>query len=257
MMAATERPNVLERLGSALNSSDLSPDESKPRPIDLIGAAGLAQVNADGSAHAKRETSAISPGTELGSVLVRLKYGGDRGLGNRAAILLAMWVGAQKAYSKWKLRPGTNYMLERFSRQALAEWLDPVCRECQGRQVLGMDKGEIKERKIRCIPCGASGRRFLRDDRGVLSLVKHPCPDCRTFGWTNRRKVVSTKPRTCYACSGTGVHRFSDAERALALCIDQNIYRKHWAKRFSWVGAQFDRIEGDEKNSLRTQLTSG
>jgi hypothetical protein len=71
------------------------------------------------------------------------------------------------------------------------------------------------------------------------------------------RKVITTKPRTCHACQGTGVDRVSDAERASALGIDQNAYRKHWARRFNWLGAAFDRIEGMEKNSLRVQLTSG
>jgi len=68
---------------------------------------------------------------------------------------------------------------------------------------------------------------------------------------------VTTKPRTCHGCQGTGVHRVSDAERASAMGVDQNAYRKHWAKRFAWMGAAFDRIEDTEKKSLRVQLTSG
>lgn len=257
MALAAERPDVLERLGSALNSSDLSPDGVRSMPVDLIGASGLAQINPEGRAHAEHETSQISPRTELGGVLVRLKAGGDRTLGNRAVYLLAAWVQAQKAYARWKIRPGRNDLLDRFARQALAEWLNPVCPNCLGRQVLGMDRGEIKERRVRCVPCKSSGRRFLRSPAGRLSAVQHQCPECHGMGLKTARKVVTTKPRTCNACHGTGTHRVSDAERALAMGVDQNVYRKHWAKRFSWMAGAFDRIEGTERNCLRVQLKSG
>ncbi len=257
MAATAERPSVLERFGSALNSSDLSPDESKSRPIDLIGAAGLAQVNPKGEEHEKMLVAKISPSTELGSVLIRMKVGGDRTLGNRAVFLLLAWVQAQKAFARWKVRPGRNDLIERFVRQALAEWLNPVCQECSGRQVLGMDRGEIKERRIKCIPCGGEGRRIVRLRNGQLSEKKRPCLECKGFGWRPVRKVVTTKPRTCYHCQGSGIHRVSDAERASAMALDQNVYRKHWVKRFAWMAEAFDRIEGAESKSLRVHLTSG
>jgi len=182
MAELAARPNILERLGSALNSSDLSPDGVRARPIDLIGAAGLAQINPTGAVHAERETATISPRTELASVLVRLKYAGDRGLGNRAVYLLAGWMQAQKAYAKWKIRPGRNELLERFARQALAEWLNPVCQACSGRQVLGMDRGQINERRVKCVPCRSTGRVFRRSVGGRLSDVTHQCEDCGGFG---------------------------------------------------------------------------
>jgi len=250
MSTVSERPNVLERLGSAINSGDLSPDGERPRPIDLIGANGMLQVNPSGEKHAVLERVSIDPRTEIGPVLVRLKYAGDRTLGNRAERLLMNWIRHQRAFAKWKLKPGGDGLLERFTRQGLAEWLFPVCQECHGREVLGMDRGEIKEKRISCSACKSAGRQRVGN-------VMRQCGGCAGFGWRTKRKVMTTKARMCDRCNGTGHHRVSDAERSIALGVDLHVYQKHWARRFSWLADAFDRIDGTEKNCLRVQLTSG
>src|SRR5690606_32152051 len=118
------------------------PREGRIGAVELLAAMAYTQLNPDAAEHAGLDQAAIDPRTELASVLVRMKYGGDRSLGNRAVRLLVQWIRHQKAYRRWKVRPDSN-ILERFAQQGLAEWLFPVCQECHGGELLGADKGEI------------------------------------------------------------------------------------------------------------------
>lgn len=249
-MMYSEKPGVLERLGSALNSSDLSPDGERSRPVDLIGALGMLQINPDAGAHAAVDVAHVDPRTELGSVLVRLKYAGDRTLGERAVHLLVMWIRHQKAYSKWKLRPGGDSLVQRFARQGLAEWLFPVCPHCSGRAMIGLERGEVRERRVRCGRC--KGRGSIAREK-----VRHVCPDCRGNRCVTMQHVSTKSPAQCLKCSGTGLRVAPDHERQLVLGLTDTVYRKHWLRRFQWLGAAFDRIDRLEKNCLQAQLKSG
>lgn len=253
-----EKPGVLERLGSALNSSDLtSSSEGKMGAVDLIAALAYTQTNPDAAEHAELEAAPIDPRTELASVLVRLKYAGDRVLGERAVHLLTHWVHHQKAYGKWKVRPG-SYLLQRFVRQCLAEWLYPVCPGCHGRTLLGADKGDVVEKRIRCTRCRGTGTVHLtRRREGHEATVRKDCLGCRGGGWKVHRRVRAEKTQQCNICNGTGRRRAPDGERAHVLGIEHKTYERHWLKRFDWLTAGLDRLDRLEQYCLQSQLRAG
>lgn len=251
MSVTAEKPGIVERLGSALQSTNLAPNAERDVPIDLIAALGMLQANIDGEAHGGRETTAIDPRAELGAVLLRIKYGGDNTLGERAVHLLVRWIRAQRTCGKWKLGRHGESMLERFARQGLAEWLYPVCPVCHGRQVLGIARGEVVERRVRCSPCRGDGAVARKQGQ-----VRFECTTCRGFGWIAKRRIVAEKPRTCTACSGSGSRvKGIEGERMRALGIPENAYVKFWERRFSWLAGAFDRIDDLEKRGLQIQMS--
>ena len=254
-MAAAERASILERVGSALNSSDLSPDAERSRPIDLIGALAMVQINASGIDHAEREACVVDPNTELGAVLVRLKYAGDHGLQDRALRLLVLWISHQKAYSRWKVKPGSHNLIDRFASQGLDEWLDDTCHACHGRRMLGIERDVLRERRIRCAGCKGQGRIGVRSKRKNVIVIQHDA--CMGRGWLTKSRLQQENPRPCSLCSGTGRRIASDAERARSLGLPIPVYAKHWPKRFSWLESAFDRLNTLEKNCLRASLTQG
>ncbi len=246
-----EKPGVLERLGVAMNSADLAPVEERIGAVELLGALAYTQTNPDATAHVELDAAVIDPRTELASVLVRLKYGGDRVLGERAVRLLVLWVHNQRAYRKWKLRAGDT-TLERFVRQGLAEWLYPVCQVCQGRGVLGMDKGAAVSKRVRCKRCDGTGEVRLKSTN-----VRRTCAPCHGMGGMTVWRQIRGKPRECYSCMGTGARRPNDAERARVLHVEQRVYQRHWLRRFDWLGSGLDRLDRLEQHCLQSQLRSG
>lgn len=253
----SERPDLRERLGAALNSSDLSPDDVRERPVDLIAALGYTQLNPNASEHAEVELSTVDPRTELGSLLMRLKYGGDRVLGGRALQLLVVWIQHQRAYRKWRIRfVGEKERLEKFARLVLAEWLFPVCQECHGREYQGLDVGAVKSRRVQCKRCQGSGEVKNARANGN-GHIRTACIGCRGFGNYTLERMVQGKPRQCSGCNGTGVHRGSDADRALELGVDVKVYERLWARRFSWLGGALDRLDHTEKRCLQAQMEHG
>jgi hypothetical protein len=268
----TQKPDILERLGSALNSSDLSPVEGRAGAVELIGALGFAQINSQALEHRALDAVAIDPGTELGAMLVRIKYGGDRALTERTVRLLLAWVRHQRAYRRWKLRAGGEGLLEKFVRMGFHAWLDPVCRVCSGRALLGLERGSVKSRRVRCKRCGGAGelrlwprkpKRSARTKeliaRGTLmpDTIARPCSACHGMGGVTLFRIVREKPGQCWSCNGTGLHRPSEAEHALALGIDVRVYERHWAKRFTWLAAALDRLDHTEKRCLQAQMEQG
>lgn len=258
MMLPAEKPGVLERLASALGSSDLSPNHEQIRAVDLITALAYTQTNPGAAEHGELEVAHIDPRTELAGVLVRLKYANDLALGTRALHLLVQWARHQKACRNWRLRAGADGLIERFVRQGLDEWLYPICAECQGRQMLGLDRGEIVERRQRCRRCAGQGFVFEipRKSRHRQAL-RRDCAACGGKGSRTFQRVRQSKPEQCNACRGTGQRRVTDAERAMVLGVDVQVYEKHWAKRFSWLAAGLDGIDKLEKNCLQSALSAG
>jgi hypothetical protein len=264
-----EKPGVLEKLGSALNSSDLSPVEGRTGAVELIGALGYTQINPDALEHGEHELGTIDPRTEVGALLVRIKYGGDRALTERAVRLLIAWVHHQRAYRKWKLRAGGEGLLEKFVRTGFAQWLDPVCRTCAGRQMIGLERGAVKSKRVRCARCGGAGALDLRPMQPKYTGRRHgeafvptkkirrPCSACHGMGAVTIHRTVREKPGQCHDCKGTGILIPSDAEQALALGVDVKVYERHWAKRFSWLGGALDRIDHTEKRCLQAQMEHG
>ncbi|WP_231401579.1 hypothetical protein [Cupriavidus sp. WS] len=58
----------------------------------------------------------------------------------------------------------------------------------------------------------------------------------------------------CIACGGTGRRRYPDAERAGALRLPVEVYRRNWARQFAAVLAMLDRFDGDTERRVRQQL---
>jgi hypothetical protein len=260
-----EKPNVLERLGSALNAKDLSPIEGRTGAVELIGALGFTQINPDGAAHGELDLSTIDARTELGALLVRIKYGDDRVLVERAIRLLLAWVRHQRAYRKWKLRAGGESLLEKFVRVGFSEWLDPVCGTCSGRQMLGLERGAVKSRRVRCSRCSGRGTldqlprnpKYSHAEGQRPRPIRRPCTACHGMGAVTVHRTVREKPGQCGDCKGTGIHTPSSADHAIALGIDVKVYDKHWARRFSWLGAALDRLDHTEKRCLQVQMEHG
>lgn len=254
MTLAAEKPGIVERLGSALQSTNLAPNDEREMPIDLIAALGMVQVNPDGAGHGERELVSIDPSAELGAVLLRLKFGGDNALGERAVLLLAKWIRSQRVYGRWKLHRSGDTTLERFARIALAEWLYPTCPHCHGRQVLGMERDNVHERRVRCSGCKGEGLRIERSANDVH--VQRQCHFCRGSGTRLVRTFITGKPRSCHACMGTGIRRRGvDAERVRALGVTPAAYEKFWVKRFAWLEASFDRLNDLDRRGLQIQLS--
>lgn len=255
-MAVAEKPGVLERLGSALNSSDLSPVPRGTTSVDLIAAMAYTQTNPDAAEHDELDLPKIDPRTELASMLVRMKYGGDRTLGARAALLLAHWVRHQKAFRKWKKPSAGDDMVERFVRQGLAEWLYPVCQECSGREMLGLDKGEVIEKRVQCTRCHGRRTVALRSEKSGTPITRD-CLGCGGKGWRVHRRPAQTKARECGACGGTGRNRVGDAERANSLGLELKTYQRIWPRRFAWLAAGLDKLDKLEQYCLQSQLKAG
>lgn len=257
-MSVAEKPGVLERLGGAMNTSDLSPREGQIGAVELLGALAYTQINPDAAKHSEVDAAVIDPRTRLASVLVRLKYGGDRVLGERAVLLLGHWVRHQKAFGRWKMRQGSDDLLTRFVRQGLAEWLYPVCEECAGRELVGMDKGEIVEKRVRCTRCRSSGVVHVSSQGKYLKTqVRQQCPSCGGSGWRTYRRVRQTKTRECHICLGTGRRRANDAERAHAMRMEHKVYQRHWLRRFDWLAAGLDRLDQLQRFCLQSQMKPG
>jgi len=261
-MSSTDRPDVLERVASALTSADLSPRAGVVSQVDLITAMAYAQMNPSAEERPVRAITELDPGeraeidprTRLGGLLLRLKLGADGSVAREAAMLLEHWVRHQRAFRRWKLRQGRGDLVQNFVRQCLDEWLFPTCTECHGRQLVGLDRGEIVERRVRCARCRGAGWLNEKTKRG---RVNKDCHACGGKGARTIAKVRQRKTEQCPRCKGTGQRIASSAERARALGLDVRVYERHWEKRFTWLAAGLDRLDLVEKRSLQSQLRAG
>jgi len=59
---------------------------------------------------------------------------------------------------------------------------------------------------------------------------------------------------TCHSCQGSGLHRHTDLERAQALQIPLEAYRKHWIRRFAIVQDIFNTEMRDTVINLKKLL---
>jgi len=262
-MSAAEKPGVLERLGTALNSSSLKTRADVVCAVDLVIAMAYTQTNASAVEHDELKAIEIDRRTELASLLVRLKYAGDNSVAERTAVKLEHWVIHQRAFRKWKIKPWQSRQLRCFVRTALDEWLFSVCAECHGLQLVGLERGKIVEKRIRCGRC--HGRGWLHEvprygDRSPTRLgvkVSMDCPICGGNGWRTHQRVQHRKTERCAKCKGTGLRIPGEIERAQALGIEVRVYERHWAKRFTWLAAALDRLDHTERRSLQSWLQSG
>ena len=252
-MSAVEqdrKPGLVERIGSAVNASNLSTAEGKDGAVDKLLALAYTQINPGGKVHGAREQGEIDPRAELGALLIRIKAGGQHREMDRAVAMLVHWVRKQAYFKHWDSKlAGT--VLPSLVRQCLAEWLWPVCTLCQGIGWVGIERDTLVSKRITCRACKGAGQKA--NGQGVV----HQCEPCRGFGKMARERVRESKPRLCPQCNGVGSKPPRDHERARALGISVDAYQRHWVKRFDWMRDRLDGIDNLELRLLRSALGQG
>jgi uncharacterized protein YbaR (Trm112 family) len=255
-MRTDEKTGLRERIGAAVNAQDLSCIEGERGALDLVAALGLTQINPGAQEHARTEVVEIDPNARLGALLIRIKAGRQYREGELAVELLVHWIREQPKFfgmRKIGLRrarqkgPG---LLHGFVRQAFAEWVWPVCPVCKGADWDGKRASDMITRRHLCPECRGGLRILARTERG--KLYRKACPRCSSLGFILRDELQGLRPKTCFACRGTGYRLIDDAERARALGVSLEIYARHWIRRFVWVHERLDRLDAHEHNLLHS-----
>jgi predicted RNA-binding Zn-ribbon protein involved in translation (DUF1610 family) len=94
--------------------------------------------------------AALSAASELGSLLLRLREGGQTEFAHRAMLLLS-----KRVHDKYRL---ARTISNSVATQAIMEWAYPHCRSCGGAREIMNDKI-----KITCPTCGGIGVRRYSD----------------------------------------------------------------------------------------------
>jgi hypothetical protein len=144
MYDSNERPGVDERYETAANASDLTVDALRTGPVDILIAAGL------------------SP-TVLGQALMRLHTDrvakGDRRRHKPRSLELVMG-----ELSAW----GSTRGFDRDAcARAVAYWVDPNCRKCDGRKRQTIKGTPVLSNKP-CPSCQGSGNAHVPKGTAVL-----------------------------------------------------------------------------------------
>jgi len=240
-----------EKMGVAVNATDLSSIEDREGSVERIAALAYTQINPGAGEHEARERDEIDPGAELGAILIRVKAGRQYREAERALDLLVHWIRGRRAYTKWKIKDGRG-LLHSFARQGLAEWLWQVCPECKGTESIGLERDRRENKRVACRGCSGSGWVTRKTEKD--KPYRRPCELCCGFGRRLREIVRAVKPRDCPSCRGTGSRLVNDGERARALRVSLAQYQRHWLKRFDWLIARLDRLDQTENNLLHSAL---
>ncbi|HZF19487.1 MAG TPA: hypothetical protein VE008_07250 [Burkholderiales bacterium] len=245
------KPGIQEKMGVAVNATDLSSIEGREGAVERVAALAYTQTNPGAIEHAARELGEIDPGAELGALLIRIKAGNQYREADRAAGLLVHWIRKHPKYAHWKLRDGHG-LLQSFARQSLAEWLWPVCAECKGVEAVGMERDRRENKRVKCRTCFGAGRVRRQTEKGTAFW--RSCELCCGFGRMLREKIYNVKPRICPSCQGTGQRLIDDFERARVLRVSLAQYQRHWLKRFDWLRSRLDHLDWNENNLLTSAL---
>lgn len=135
----SDRPSVIERLTTALNSSDLSFDVNHRGDLDYLVAAGIA---------ASRHGSVALP-------LLHVHYAGrpsDLNAAFRAVVGLVRRFNAKK---HWRL---AGHSIQTVALHALSHHVDPACPHCHGRKFEVQSDAPVLSTKM-CRHCHGTGRR--------------------------------------------------------------------------------------------------
>jgi hypothetical protein len=96
--------------------------------------------------------------------------------------------------------------------------------------------------------------RQLKCDKKVLLKVCHQVIHeeafsfCKTCHGTKEMLEAELKI-TCHVCEGTGLHRYSDIQRAHAIGLSIELYVKYWARIYQIVYSVYT---GESRNALNT-----
>lgn len=221
---------------------------------------------ADPVAQPQMKLGALAFADDLGRMLWRLKYGQDTTpqTVRRAALLLAKRARGMKRLRRghrqsWRAAEadhGDGDLLDRLAARAIAEWVNDRCPSCAGRGRVG--GGGIIRDRMDCPTC-LGARTVVWEERipfaepGLVLRWSERCDDCNGLG------AIAAKGRLqrmgmCRDCGGTGRARRSDADRAAALRLPLETYRRHWGEVLAGMLAVLDAFDGDTENVVSRQL---
>ncbi len=66
--------------------------------------------------------------------------------------------------------------------------------------------------------------------------------------------ILGERAFSCAACHGTGRAHYSDAERAMSLALDCEVFVRRWRERLESALALLDRHDGDTERTMNAQL---
>jgi hypothetical protein len=138
----SDRPSVLERLGAAYGSSDLSFDPNHRNDLDFITAAGIA---------ASRHLKVASP-------VMRVHYANSPADLNSAFRAVISLVRRFNAKRNWRLN---GKSMQVVALHALSHHVDPVCSHCHGRKFELLEGTPALSTKP-CRHCHGTGRRQIQ-----------------------------------------------------------------------------------------------
>lgn len=131
--------------------------------------------------------AAMSSGTELGSMLLRTREGGQREFAHRVMLIIA-----SRLIKRFRLN---RDIAEKVSTQAIIEWCQPHCRTCGGARQMMTNK------IVECHTCNSSGvhrytdmeRRQFIGSFGVRieqALIEAHCIITGESGYTIRESSI-------------------------------------------------------------------
>ncbi|WP_420994102.1 hypothetical protein ACKI2N_001915 [Cupriavidus sp. 30B13] len=220
----------------------------------------------DAVAQPEMKLGALAFADDLGRMLWRLKYGQDTTpqTFHRAVLLLARRArglkrlrrGHRVSRKAMQADGGDGDLLERLAARAVGEWVKDRCHVCAGRGRLG--GGSILRRRVTCPEC--SGARWVSwEERipfaapGLVLLWRDPCGTCNGLGGVGARGELQ-RMAVCGACGGSGRARYADADRAHALRLPLETYRRRWSDVLLGMLAVLDAFDGDTENVVSRQL---
>ncbi|WP_454731855.1 MULTISPECIES: hypothetical protein [Cupriavidus] len=220
----------------------------------------------DAVAQPEMKLGALAFADDLGRMLWRLKYGQDTApqTFHRAALLLA-----RRARGLKRLRRGHRMsrrateadlgdgdLLERLAARAVAEWVNDRCSSCSGRGRVG--GGAVVRGRDGCPVCG--GARWISwEERipfaapGLVLRWRDRCDRCDGLGGVAAGGKLH-RMAVCAGCGGSGRARYADADRAHALRLPLETYRRRWSDVLLGMLAVLDAFDGDTENVVARQL---
>lgn len=222
MAAAIEKRGIVEAVGVAVGSSDLSSREQRERHIDLIAAVGAASARLHygdqalpiaGAALKPTGSSADRIAADLAPKLWHLKAGGQEQTALRLGGTFALWLREKNEFAQTDER-----LLRDFAAAVIHEWTEARCMRCRGAGVLELDR---RGRKVPR-PTHARNARFI----------------------------------TCDLCAGSRRALPNHQRRADCLGLDRKIYEdERWYRRFRLALVWLEQIARRLRRPL--QIESG
>ncbi len=93
--------------------------------------------------------------------------------------------------------------------------------------------------------------------RAVWEWLHDACPACGgkvVGGMPDAGHILGERAYSCAVCHGTGRARYSDAERAMSLVLDVDVFARRWRERLEAALALLDRYDGDTERAVSAQL---